>query len=581
MKRRKKSDARSGCASGAEYLNGGTKTLSGINGDPDDVKQSPNRGDMFVEQNKNTKREPRRPVRSRRPAEVDGGDMFPGYLRNKILKVREMKMRRLILIFVPVLLAGFILAGCGKSENGSAAKGDSTAVASSKGERKVLYWYDPMSPTIHFDHPGKSPTMDMDLVPMYADQMDNNPNVIRVDPAMVQNIGVVTAPVERRRLTRTINTYGVVVPDEKSITDINTRVSGWIERLYFDYTGMSVSKDQPMAVIYSPDMIAAEQEFLQSVSFARAEGQNGASQLVKSARERLKFFGIGDKEIDALQYTGKVIDRVVIHSPANGVILDKNVFDGQKINPGQTLFTVADLHRVWVLADVFKIDMPFLKLGSPATVAYNSSQSYEGTADFIYPEVDATARSVKVRIPLYNSGMSMKVGQYVNVAIHSPVSYDAIAVPSQAVINTGLRQVVAVALGGGRFEIRDVKLGAYADGYYEVTSGLMEGEEIVTSGQFLIDSDANLRNAGASLMTGMPGMPAQSSPSENKKQKNENDNTEKMPGMKIGKPKQGIRSQRQENMNGMDMPPKGQAGMDMSGKKDTIKSMSDSTRQEH
>ena len=186
------------------------------------------------------------------------------------LKIREKRMKKTIFVLVPVLLAGLILAGCGKSGNNSAAKGDSTAVASSKGERKVLYWYDPMSPTIHFDHPGKSPTMDMDFVPMYADQIDGNPNAIRIDPAMVQNIGVVTAVVERRRLTRTIHTYGVVMPNEKSIRDINTRVGGWIDELYFDYTGMDVKKGQPMAVIYSPDLIAAEQEFLQSIKFAGA-----------------------------------------------------------------------------------------------------------------------------------------------------------------------------------------------------------------------------------------------------------------------------------------------------------------------
>lgn len=515
--------------------------------------------------------------------------------KNRILEAIEIKMSKKVLL-VSILLAGLILAGCGKSGNNSAAKGDSTAVAANKGERKVLFWYDPMSPTIHFDHPGKSPTMDMDLVPKYADEDESNPNIIKVDPAMVQNIGVLTAPVERRKLTRTINTYGVVSPDEKSISDINTRVGGWIEQLYFDYTGMDVEKGQQMAVIYSPDLIAAEQEFLQSVSFASASG-NPATQsntLIKSARERLAFFGMNEKQIDELQSTGNVVDRVVIHSPSDGVILEKDVFDGQRISAGQTLFRVADLRRVWILADVFKIDMPFLKLGSQTTVAYNNSQSYKGRVDFIYPEVDATARTVKARIPLNNPALTMKVGQYVNAAIHSEVSYNALAVPAQAVINTGLRQVVAVALGGGRFEIRDVKLGAYADGYYEITSGLQTGETIVTSGQFLIDSDANLKNAGASLMTGMPGMSAPSSPSENTKQKSENGNMENMPGMKMNvqqkkmEPKKKTVKPKKDSMDGMDMngmdmnmPPKGQAGMNMNGEKDTVKSKNDTTGREN
>ena len=419
----------------------------------------------------------------------------------------EAKMKKAILLFIPVLLVGLIIAGCGNTSKEANGKGDSTMVAANKGERKVLYWYDPMTPTVHFDHPGKSPTMDMDLVPMYADQEGSNPNIIKIDPVMVLDIGVVTAPVERRRLTRTINTYGVVTPDEKNISDINTRVGGWIEQLYFDYTGMDIKQGQDMAVIYSPELIAAEQEFLQSVSFERASGDSAtqSSILMKSARERLAFFGMSDKQIDELQSTGKVIERVVIHSPTDGVILEKGVFEGQKISAGQTLFRVADLRHVWILADVFKVDMPFLKAGSPVTITYNNSVSFNGTVDFIYPEVDATVRSVKVRVPLNNPHMVMKIGQYVNAAIHSPVSYDALAVPSQAVINTGLRQVVAVALGGGRFEIRDVKLGAYADGYYEVLDGVNEGDTIVTSGQFLIDSDANLKSAGTA-MSNMPGM---------------------------------------------------------------------------
>ncbi len=465
-------------------IHGASRDMHGTGSPVDDC--------MFVNRERNSNNEPRRV------------DMF--FVRKMIEGIRKMKNIKInSLMFIAALLTTVALAGCGKSDSkSSGAKGDTSAVTAKKGERKVLFWYDPMHPTVHFDHPGKSPFMDMPLQPMYAGEGSSNANVISVDPAMVQDIGVVTAPVERRSLTRTIHTYGVVMPDEQNIVDINTRVGGWIDRLYFDYTGMSVRKGQPMAVIYSPELIAAEQEYLQSVSFAGVSGNTvtSPSSLIQSARERLRFFGMNDRQIDALGKTGKVIDRVVIHSPGDGVILEKDVFEGQKINAGQSLFKVADLRHVWILADVFKIDMPFLKMGSPASVIYDNQESYVGRIDFVYPQVDPTSRSVKVRIPLNNPGIAMKVGQYVDVAIHSPVSYDAIAVPSQAVINTGLRQVVAIALGGGRFELRDVKLGVYADGYYEVTSGLMPGEMIVTSGQFLIDSDANLHSAGAALTAG-------------------------------------------------------------------------------
>ena len=508
-------------------------------------------------------------------------------------------MRKTILITIPLFLAALILAGCGKATKSNGASSNSATTTANKGERKVLYWYDPMNPTIHFDHPGKSPTMDMDLVPMYADEGGGNPDAIRIDPAMIQNIGVVTAPVERRKLTRTINTYGVVVPDERSISDINTRVSGWIDRLYLDYTGMEVRKGEPMAVIYSPELIAAEQEFLQAVSFASVSGNTVTSSntLINSARERLRFFGMSDGEIDKLQSMGKVIDRVTIYSPSDGVILEKDVFEGQKISEGQSLFKVADLYHIWILADVFKIDMPFLKLGSPTTVSYSNSETYQGRVDFVYPEVDVTARSVKVRIPLNNPGLVMKVGQYVNVAIHSPISYDAIAVPSQAVINTGLRQVVAVALGGGQFEIRQVKLGAYAGGYYEVTEGLNVGDTIVTSGQFLIDSDANLKFAGAA-MSNMPGMsmpPSSAAPAEEdnsssmenmptpaKKSGSEDKgiNVGNMPGMDMSghfpNTKKKAVKPKKDTMEGMDM---SMPGMDMGSPKSGVKS--DTTGREH
>ncbi len=488
-------------------------------------------------------------------------------------------MKKTTKVLMAVIVITTIFVGCGKSSNDTGAKGDSTAAASNKGERKVLYWYDPMSPTIHFDHPGKSPTMDMDLVPKYDGEDEDNPNIIKVDPAMVQNIGVVTAPVEHRKLTRTINTYGVVAPDERSISDINTRVGGWIEQLYFDYTGMDVRKGQPMAVIYSPDLIAAEQEFLQMVSFSQVGGDSASRSrsLISSARERLGFFGMSGNEIDELQRTGKVIDRVVIHSPEDGVILEKDIFTGQKISSGQTLFRVADLRHIWILADVFKMDMPFLKFGSPATVSYsqdaseNNSQSYAAMVDFIFPEVDATARTVKARISLNNPGMKMKVGQYVNVAIHSQVSYSAIAVPSQAVVNTGLRQVVAVALGNGKFEIRPVRLGVYADGYYEITEGLTEGETIVISGQFLIDSDANLKSAGASLM------PDAQDKSDTTSIRSEKNGIKNMPDMHINRPSPKKKLAGGTKDVSMDM---NMLGMDMSGKKGSVKPQSDTTGQE-
>jgi membrane fusion protein, copper/silver efflux system len=418
-------------------------------------------------------------------------------------------MKKIMLTLAMAAFAIIFIAVRGTFESKTSTSGKDSTVHPEQAVRNILYWYDPMNPTIHFDHPGKSPMMDMDLVPKYADEGEGNSDIVNVDPAMVQDMGIVTGMVKRRKLTKTIHSYGVVSPDEKTIRDISTKVSGWIEKLFFNYSGMTVKRGQEMAVMYSPDLIAAEQEFLQSITFAKSSiGARGdasvfsSNQIINSSREKLKFFGMNDHQINDLQSTGKVIDKVIIHSPSNGTILDKNIFEGQWISAGQTLFRVADLSRVWVLADVFKIDAPFLTTGSPATVSFNGKK-FGGHVDFIDPEIDPNARSMKARIELFNPGLALKIGEYVDASIHSLVSYDALSVPAQSVINTGLRQVVAVALGSGRFELRDVKLGAYADGYFQILDGLKEGESIVISGQFLIDSDANLKNAGAALTAGM------------------------------------------------------------------------------
>jgi RND family efflux transporter MFP subunit len=441
---------------------------------------------------------------------------------------------KMIVVFLIIVIG--IFTNCNNVSKDTSAHKDSTATAG-HGKGKILYWYDPMNPSIHYNHPGKSP-MGMDLVPRYANEQESNPNVISVDPAMVQNIGVVTAAVERRKLMRAVHSFGVVIPDEKNVNDINTRVDGWISRLYFNYTGIHVRKGQSMARIYSPQLISAQEEFLQSIQFATIAvsadtlSKKQPETLIKSARDRLAFFGMDSRQIDTLQSTGKVMDHVLIRSSADGVILEKMVFEGQKISAGQTLFRVADLRRVWILADVFKIDMPFIQTGAAATVTYGDNESFCGNVDFVYPAIDPTVRSFKVRIPINNPDLTLKVEQYVNVTINSLISYSSIAVPSQAVIFAGLRNVVAVSLGGGRFEIRDVKIGAYADGYYEITDGLQLDDTIVTSGQFLIDSDANLKSAGGA-MAGMPGM---NTPSGSKAPQPGNKGMENMPGMEKEKP---------------------------------------------
>lgn len=372
-----------------------------------------------------------------------------------------------------------------------------TESAAAPGERKPLYWYDPMKPDQHFDQPGKSPFMDMPLVPMYADAASGDEHaVIAIDPRVVQNLGIRTAVVERRSVTQELRTSGSVAIDENRIEVVQTRAAGWIEKLHVRALNDAVHKGQPLAEIYAPDLYAAQQEYLLA-----SRAQDAA--LIAGARQRLLLLGLSESQIARLEKSDAAQRRVTYTSPVDGIVTELGVRDGALVSPGTSLYTLADLSKVWITAEVPEAQAASLTSGSPveATLAALPGRVFKGAIDYVYPEISPQTRTLRVRALLDNPGLLLKPGMFADVVLGKGETRDALMVPSEALIRTGTRSTVIVAEAEGRFRPVDVRLGLQRDGQTEVLDGLSEGQKVVASGQFLIDSEANLRGAFRKLDT--------------------------------------------------------------------------------
>lgn len=369
-------------------------------------------------------------------------------------------------------------------------------------ERKIKYWRAPMDPSYISDKPGKSP-MGMDLVPVYEDD-GNGEGVVKIDPAVVQNIGVRTAVARRMDMAKTIRTVGVVTYDETKLTNIQSKVSGWVEKLYIDSTGLEVSYDTILLEIYSPDLVTTQEEFLLALKYrdTMEKGPDnsivkGGEMLLDSARRRLELFDVPEHQIKELERDRKVKKTLHIHSPASGVVIQKNVIEGMYVKPGDTLYKIADLRKVWVHVDVFEYEIPYVKIGQRAVMTLSSfpGRKFVGKITYIYPFLETKSRSVKVRLEFDNKDMELKPDMYGEVVIRAATEKNVVAAPSEAIIRTGSRSVVFIDKGSGRFEPRDVTLGMESEGMVAILSGVREGEKVVTSSQFLIDSESKLREA--------------------------------------------------------------------------------------
>ncbi len=401
-----------------------------------------------------------------------------------------------VLIIIGALIGsgGFYLFAGG---NATTATNSATASTESKSNgKKILYWRAPMNPKEIYNHPGKS-NMGMDLVPVYADDSGES-GVVSISPVMQQNMNVKIETVKKGTLKPEVFTNGILQADEQREYVATTKISGWIDKLYINYTGQKVRKGDKLIRIYSPELVAAQEEFLTALSYDGAvNNSSNNSTLIKNAIRKLQLFDVTDAEINRLKETKKINKYVTLYSPISGTVIFKGVDEGAKINRGTPLLKVADLSNLWILADIYEYEASKMKLGLPAEVTFDylPGKVFEGKVSFIYPTVDTKTRTLKVRLNIPNRSGELKPGMFANVEIKTKSDGVFPLVPEQAILRSGRENTVVIALGNGKFKPAEIELGEYADGYYQVLKGLTANTKIVTSGQFLIDSESNLRSS--------------------------------------------------------------------------------------
>jgi Cu(I)/Ag(I) efflux system membrane fusion protein len=400
-------------------------------------------------------------------------------------------------------------------EEKTSAPSSAPVLPATAGGRKVLYWYDPMQPGTHFDHPGKSPFMDMELVPKYADEAapQGNPATagatVELSPQEVSAAGVATAEVRAAPVYRVVRAAGLLGTDETKLVHIAARVAGRLDRLHLDFTGETVRRGAPIYSIYSPDLVASGREYalaLENLARARAGGDAGyvqsAESLAQAARERLALWGIDGDQIDRVARTHQPEVDLTVRSPISGTVLEKKVVQGQYVTEGQDLYLLADLSSLWLSAKVYEQELGGIRTGQLAVARFAAfpGREFQGRIRFIDPVLDPATRTAGVRIELPNPGGLLKPGMFANAELRVDLGR-GLAIPRSAVIDTGVRQVVYVQQAPGRFVGREVRLGPPAGDQVQVLAGLAAGERVVTSANFLIDSQSQLAT-GQSIQWG-------------------------------------------------------------------------------
>jgi RND family efflux transporter MFP subunit len=370
--------------------------------------------------------------------------------------------------------------------------------AAASTERKIKYYKSTMMAGETSPAPAKD-SMGMDMVPVYEEQAAaSESSVITIDSATSQNMNLRTAAVTRRPLRHTVRTVGAVDFDETAITDVTTKFKGWVEKLYVDTTGQLVHRGDPLFEIYSPELFSAQVEYLLALDQATNLTTTGTATLKASALAKLKYFDIPDDQIAEIEKSHQPKKALRINAPRDGIVVEKDVVQGQMVEAGMRLYRLADLGTVWVQSQVYEQDLPFVYPGQQAVVSlsYLQDRKFRGRVTYVYPTVDDKTRTVRVRMEFHNPGYFLKPGMFATVELQSELSPSAILVPDMAVLRSGEKNTVFVTLDGGRFEPRSVVLGPRSEGdSYQVLSGLAEGERVVTSGQFMLDSESQLREA--------------------------------------------------------------------------------------
>ncbi len=389
-------------------------------------------------------------------------------------------------------------------------------------EREILFYRNPMDPTIT-STVFMQDEMGMDYIPVYADDASltrGEGSEIRIDPVVVQNMNVLTTTVERRDLATTIRTVGYLEYDQERMVTVTTKYSGWIEEVYVNYVGEPVKAGQPLFEVYSPELVQTEQELLSALQYAQRfreatpEVRERADLLVEAARTRLGYWDVSPEQIEEIEGSGRILKTLQVKAPIDGVVMKRlDGLAGMAVRPGLATFHIANLSTLWLSVEVFEDQVQWVEVGTEATVTfgYLPGEVFTGTVQLIEPEFSEQTRTMRVRLAVPNRGGKLRSGMFATVVFNPVAARDALVVPSQAVLRTGLRSVVVTDLGDGRFLPREVILGHQGGGFVEVLDGLSEGDRVVTSSQFLLDSEANLQAAVRRMIAG--GKPKSPSPS--------------------------------------------------------------------
>jgi RND family efflux transporter MFP subunit len=374
------------------------------------------------------------------------------------------------------------------------------------GEREILFYRNPMNPTVTSPVPAQD-EMGMEYVAVYADEMDQAVGqgpTVTINPVVVQNMNVQSVMVERRDLKQEIRTVGYLEYDQERMVTVTTKYSGFVEKVYVNYVGEPVKKGQPLFEIYSPELVQTEHELLSAIDYAKkfdtsnTEAGRRAKALVASARERLVYWDISLDQIDNLEKTGEVFRTLQVVAPAGGLVMKKMPgLEGMAVRPGMEVYHIADLRSLWLSVEVFEHQVAQIDIGSAAEIelTYFPGEIFRGTVRFIEPEFSEATRTLRMKIDVPNPDRRFRAGMFGTIRFHPTAAQEALVVPTQAVLRTGQRNVVIVDLGDGSFAPRDVQIGHEGGGYVEILEGLNEGDRIVTSSQFLIDSESSLQAA--------------------------------------------------------------------------------------
>jgi RND family efflux transporter MFP subunit len=404
---------------------------------------------------------------------------------------------------------------CGMKLEKRVPPGASPAAAvSPSGERRILFYRHPMNPSIHSDKPAKD-DMGMDYIPVYTEQAQGTSSVpgraaVTIPPERAQLLGIRSEPVTASVSGGTLRTVGRVAIDERRREVVQTKYEGYVEKLYVDFTGKPVRRGQPLLEIYSPELVAAQKEYLVARGAEQRLGESsvpgvakGGAELAEAARQRLRSFDVSAEEIATLERTGAARRTITLRSPVSGLVTEKTAVEGMKASPADRLYEIADLSRLWILAEVYEKDLAAVRVGQPARVVLPNQpgREWRGTVSFVSPIVKPETRTIEARIELNNTAGLLKPDMFADVYLEG-VSASVLTMPESAVIQTGERTLVFVDKGQGHYEPREVSIGERVPGGYRVRGGLVEGERVVVSANFLLDSESSIRSAIARASVG-------------------------------------------------------------------------------